>query len=147
MVRTSQMIRPEEMVVSPQDSVTVMDLDRTGDYSAVHTCSTGGKKICTTWDNNWKETRYQCKLLIDFFYKLYQGVKVHSRTSLHEWSTAQYYACPRWSSQVFLQNSENSFLTLSIHAYLDILLCSVTLGCQKSLVLESVEKFNTTCHH
>ncbi len=32
--------RPEEVVVSPQDSVTMMNLDWTGDYSTVHTCST-----------------------------------------------------------------------------------------------------------
>lgn len=34
--------RPEEVVVSPQDSVTVMKLDWTGDCSTVHTGSTGG---------------------------------------------------------------------------------------------------------
>lgn len=32
---------PEEVVVAPQDSVTVMDLDRAGDRGAVHTCPAG----------------------------------------------------------------------------------------------------------
>lgn len=32
---------PEEVVVAPQDSVTVMDLDRTADRGAVHACSAG----------------------------------------------------------------------------------------------------------
>lgn len=38
-------IRPEKVVVSPQNSVTMMKLDWACDYSAIDTCAIGKEKV------------------------------------------------------------------------------------------------------
>ena len=53
---------PEEVVVAPQDSVTVMDLDRAGDRGAVHTCSAGS--------NNTRQRLRGEKIKLSSFYTL-----------------------------------------------------------------------------
>lgn len=58
--------RPEEVVVSPQDAVTVMNLDWIGDCRTIHTCSTGGERRFTqhetTFEMRKDETGVAAKL-------------------------------------------------------------------------------------
>lgn len=60
--------RPEEVVVSPQDPVSVMKLDWTGDCSTIYACSTGGKKKDLKWKNIWEESREERRYSTEYLF-------------------------------------------------------------------------------